>query len=87
MKPDYPLRKPLCIVVVLFALGLCAASFIMERDILEGPATILTWLVPLAIAGYYCTSTIEHCKDFEKWKAAWARTRMKKFSNDGDGDG
>jgi len=82
MTNDYPLRKPLCIIVVLFALGLCVASFIMEREILEGPTAILTWLIPVAVAGYYGTSTFEHCKDLEKYKIAW-----KKKQKGGDDNG
>ena len=56
-----PLRKPLCIIAVFYVLGLSTASFVLEWPVHEGVVTMLAWVVPVIVGGYYGSSAYEHC--------------------------
>jgi len=59
-------RKLLCVIVVFFGLGLYLVSFVTGNDIPQGAVTILSFVIPCIIAGYYASSAYEHCYEPKK---------------------
>jgi len=55
------LRKPLVIIAVFYAFALCLAAFLTGEDIPQGGVTILSFVIPAIICGYYGSSAYEHC--------------------------
>ena len=61
-----PLRKPLAIITVFYVFGMCLAAFVLGWAIPDGVATILSFIAPTIMVGYYGSSAYEHCNGPKK---------------------